>query len=341
MSEICPSFSIIIPVYNAAKVLSSTIDSILLQTDNDWELILVDDCSTDNSYQICLEYEASCPFIHTYRLNENSGSAKKPCDIGIKESHGKYCIFIGNDDTIEPNYINKMKTALCGDRIDVAIAKMAIVSESQNQIEYYLPDNTVNTKTIISGKNACLLTLPNWHIGCNGMAFRRNLYDNIFKENQSNYMNSDEFSSRLILFYARTVTFTDAIYFYIQVRESITHKISVKLFEQLYVDVQLITFCKKNKFEHEVVQSVCDTMLSHLISLQKNYYLNKSIYNEYNEGDGENTKRNSIHLILKDNFHALRHATPLKYHLNKRRLFLCNYSLFKLWCMVSCTLKKR
>lgn len=93
--------SVIVPVYNTAKFLPETIQSVLNQTYDQWELLLVDDGSTDISANVCLEYCKSDLRIK-YFYKENGGQASAR-NLGIKEAHGKFIAFLDSDDLWLPN----------------------------------------------------------------------------------------------------------------------------------------------------------------------------------------------------------------------------------------------
>ena len=95
--------SIIIPIYNADKYLARCIDSILAQTYKNFELILVNDGSSDNSSDICNEYKLRDKRIHTYH-NQHKGVSYSR-NFGIIKSSGTYICFIDSDDWIETNYL--------------------------------------------------------------------------------------------------------------------------------------------------------------------------------------------------------------------------------------------
>ena len=94
--------SIVIPTYNSAKYINESIDSVLSQTISNWEIRIVDDCSTDDTYQILLPYLNKYSNIHYYRLEENSG-AHVARSVAIKQSVGKYIAFLDSDDLWLPN----------------------------------------------------------------------------------------------------------------------------------------------------------------------------------------------------------------------------------------------
>lgn len=104
-------FSIIVPLYNKAPYVRKTLDSIVSQTFTDWECIIVDDGSTDNSAAVC--EEAIHPFIHSsvhpIRLikQANAGVAVAR-NNGVAASKGEYICFLDADDWWEPTYLEEM-----------------------------------------------------------------------------------------------------------------------------------------------------------------------------------------------------------------------------------------
>ena len=101
--EQCYQVSIIVPVYNSSNYLPKCIDSLLNQTAHDYEIILVNDGSTDDSASIC-EYYSRINKNVFYFYQENQGvSAAR--NLGIKKAHGKYISFVDSDDWVEVNYL--------------------------------------------------------------------------------------------------------------------------------------------------------------------------------------------------------------------------------------------
>ena len=98
--------SIVTPVYNSEKFISETIDSIQNQTYKHWELILVDDCSSDNSYDIISEYIKYDKRIRYIKLEKNSGAAVSR-NTGIKNARGRFIAFLDSDDIWLPEKLEK------------------------------------------------------------------------------------------------------------------------------------------------------------------------------------------------------------------------------------------
>ncbi|MFQ8707113.1 MAG: glycosyltransferase family 2 protein [Thomasclavelia sp.] len=109
MSEL---ISIITPTYNCANFIGETIDSVLAQTYSNWEMIIVDDCSTDNTEEIVNNYSNSDKRIKYYKLDNNSGAAVSRTKA-MELANGQYMAFLDSDDLWYPNkleyQINYMK----------------------------------------------------------------------------------------------------------------------------------------------------------------------------------------------------------------------------------------
>ena len=95
--------SIIIPVYNVAKFLRTCLDSILAQSYQNYELILVDDGSTDGSGMICDEYHGKDNRIKVFHTSNHGVSHAR--NDGINEANGEFLFFIDSDDFIDANYL--------------------------------------------------------------------------------------------------------------------------------------------------------------------------------------------------------------------------------------------
>lgn len=95
--------SVIIPVYNVEKQLSRCIESILLQTYTDYELLLIDDGSTDQSGKICDDYARVNKQIKVY--HKQNGGVSSARNFGIEKSSGKWLVFVDSDDWVEKDYL--------------------------------------------------------------------------------------------------------------------------------------------------------------------------------------------------------------------------------------------
>ena len=99
-----PKYSIIIPVYNAERYIDECLSSILNQNFNDYEIILINDGSTDKSSIICKKYADKYTLIRYFNKYNEGVSATR--NYGIDKANGKYIIFIDSDDVIEKNFLS-------------------------------------------------------------------------------------------------------------------------------------------------------------------------------------------------------------------------------------------
>lgn len=97
------SYSIVLPVYNSEFSIRRAIDSVLNQSFDAWEMIIVDDMSTDDSYSIAVDYSQRDKRIQAFRLNKNSGGPAWPRNLGIKCSNNNWVAFLDSDDWWYPN----------------------------------------------------------------------------------------------------------------------------------------------------------------------------------------------------------------------------------------------
>lgn len=127
-----PLLTVIMPVYNVEQYLPKALESVLAQTFKDWDLIAVDDGSTDRSGEILDAYAARDSRIKSiHQLNGGSTSARKKA---LKLSRGKYVTFLDSDDWVEPFFLDKMVHFVQDNDLDVAIGSG--VEECNGQIRH-------------------------------------------------------------------------------------------------------------------------------------------------------------------------------------------------------------
>lgn len=141
---------IIIPVYNAEKYIEATVTSIEKQDYQDWNLLLVDDCSTDNTGEVCKSMAASDSRIVYVRLAQNGGPSTAR-NVGIERSTAEYLSFVDSDDTIETNYLSRLVATADEYKADVVWCNF--YEETKNKVErrtHNLPQEPLNIKSSMS-----------------------------------------------------------------------------------------------------------------------------------------------------------------------------------------------
>lgn len=101
------SVSIILPVYNRDRHLGETINSVMRQTYSNWNLIIIDDCSTDQSFNIASDYSAQDRRISVVRMDTNSGNPARPRNLAIQTTDSSFIAFLDSDDIWSPEKLDR------------------------------------------------------------------------------------------------------------------------------------------------------------------------------------------------------------------------------------------
>ena len=125
--------SIITPLYNCADFLAHTIESVISQTYQDWEMILVDDCSQDNSLAIAQGYASKDARIKVIKLDKNSGAAVAR-NAAIEAAQGRYIAFLDSDDRWLPNKLEKQLTFMQCNSVAFSYSAYGKVNEAGESI---------------------------------------------------------------------------------------------------------------------------------------------------------------------------------------------------------------
>ena len=151
--------TIITPLYNAEKYISDTINSVLSQNYTNFEMIIVNDCSTDNSEQIILSF--SDPRIKYFKFDKNQGVATAR-NYTLDSAKGRYITFLDADDLLEPNYLEEQVKFIKdhGPIISSGYRRLAAHSNTP----FYVPDR-VTYKSIFRGNAlSCLTTMYDFEV---------------------------------------------------------------------------------------------------------------------------------------------------------------------------------
>jgi len=133
-----PYVSVIIPVYNQELFLPERIESVLKQTYRDFEILIIDDCSTDRSYEIALGY-ASHPAVRVIRNEKNSGSVFKQWKKGMDMAAGNLIWVAEGDDVADPLFLETLVPAFNDPGIGLSYCASHTIDENGNTgLEHYL-----------------------------------------------------------------------------------------------------------------------------------------------------------------------------------------------------------
>ncbi len=132
--------SIIMPCYNAALFLKEAIESVIAQTYSNWELILVDDCSQDNSWEIATQF--SDLRIKVMRNATNSGATVSR-NKAIEAASGRWIAFLDSDDIWMEDKLEKHLTYMTDNDIAFSFTHYSVMNDQNKQITVYTPKKSV------------------------------------------------------------------------------------------------------------------------------------------------------------------------------------------------------
>lgn len=216
--------SIIIPAYNASKTIEKCVDSILGQTFSKFKIYIVDDSSTDNTWDILERLTKIDDRIVIFRNDNNLGPSCSR-NYAIEKCQGEWICFIDSDDYIDADYLNKMYSA--HDEADIIISSFIQVDEKANCLKKYIVSDKYSSKHFsealdkaYGGKD----DLEFVYNLCWNKLFRRKLFSDVrFPEGR---LQEDAYVMAY-LFYNMTrpiVAISDAIYYYVDYSESTSHR---------------------------------------------------------------------------------------------------------------------
>lgn len=144
-----PAVSVIVPVYNVEKYLKRCVDSILNQTFTDFELILVDDGSTDSSSRICDEYAESDERVGV--IHKENGGVSAARNTGIDAAQGEFIMFVDSDDKVKQEMLEKMLNCI-GTEVDLIVSSIEmhwIHKQETRILHFQMPNKRYNPVTLM------------------------------------------------------------------------------------------------------------------------------------------------------------------------------------------------
>jgi glycosyltransferase involved in cell wall biosynthesis len=249
-----PKISVIIPAYNVEKYIEKTLKSLIDQTFKDFEAIIINDGSTDNTEKIIKEVLQDANFQWKLINQENQGvSAAR--NRGIIESKGEYICFLDADDYYHPSFLEKMYNKAKENNYDAVFCNYSYVHESGKTIrepkqakEYFGVELTGEEvlKQILYGhvyiwtaSYICKKKLLNEH--------------NILFTKGCTHGEDQEFWMK-VFFHAMLVnSVTEKLVYYVQRKNSVTHSSSIKVFNHVGAMKRVFNYFEKQKADNEIL----------------------------------------------------------------------------------------
>lgn len=317
-----PLVSVLLPVYNGEHYLEETINSLLSQSYNNFEVICINDSSTDNSLSILGKYAQLDTRIKIY-TKPNGGTSAKSVNYGLQFAKGDYFMYSSQDDLFSTDLIEQNILRLLETGADVVLPEMHNYYNANNvsvgKIGVY---GNINKE--LSGREAFVLSLD-WTI--HGFALW--LMDTVKTVGISDYgLNSDEYSIRMLFYNSKKVVFSKGQFFYRQGNpNAITCKWHISQLDYLITCNKIEEFLIQNGFGQKEIEINRKMLRNELIRITLKF---KSVQ--------KNLPEYERHLTLKQIKLAFNENLSKFYHIKKFKTRITTYNWITFNFCTSCFL---
>ena len=242
--------SIIVPVYQVEKYIRQCVDSILAQTFTDFELILVDDGSTDQSGQICDEYARADERVRV--IHKKNGGLSDARNKGLDQAVGNYFMFVDSDDYIAPTMVECLYKTILNEKADIAVCNFLYFFENHKKKDFStnMESETLSGREIFyNRKNDRSYGI--WTVAWNKLYRRESLGNVRFRFGK--YHEDEFWANDIYQMDIKVVTIPECLYYYRQRENSIMGKKSIKrnldIIEALQERIDI--YLKEEKYSDE------------------------------------------------------------------------------------------
>ena len=272
--------SIIIPVYNVEKYIRACLDSILNQTFQDFEVILVDDGTPDNSGAICDEYAAADSRFKVF--HKKNGGVSSARNLGIEKASGEWITFVDADDTISQNCLDICYQHIIENNIDLLQFNFTREKNSYNE-EYIRCNNIMNHISFLDKPHKVCIAgnvIKRDVITRNNIRFREGMK---LAEDQSFVLHVIKNSSAII-------SIPNKLYYYRPNNESATHTAKISDIIKSS-EILLSEKIKHPEFTHQIDNTIIGFMIEAIVSGNDGINKMKHIYKSANIKHHDRTHR--------------------------------------------------
>lgn len=277
-----PRFSIIIPVYNIERYINECVDSVLSQSYGNFEIILVDDGSTDKCPELCNEYERKDNRVKV--IHKNNGGLSDARNAGMGVANGEYIMFIDGDDFIgDMNALKKINIKINEEKPDILVYGVKKMFEkTHNYIEGKKLQSNIIQKNVVE---SCIQ--ENFFKAC---AWDKVIKHSVIKQNSLEFpkkMYSEDITwcACLLKYCNRYSVLNENIYVYRQRNGSITKSVGLKNIEDIVN--QIDKFANENNeivlnylaYEYSVVLGLVKTKAIKVLPKEDRHAVEQKIFN--------------------------------------------------------------
>jgi len=268
-----PKVSVVVPVYNVEKYLDKCLNSLVYQTLDDIEIVVVNDGTKDNSQKIIDKYVQSFP-QKVFSYIKPNGGLSDARNFGISKCHGKYIGFIDGDDYANLNMFKDLYQKAIKSNFDVVICDINYISDNESKCVSSL------VETDLINKNEIKKQMINIYPAAWNKIYKKELFDSgvLFKKNV--WYEDVEFLYRLFPYINTIGTVKKPLINYVQREGAITKTFDKRLYNYIDNWNGIVEFYKKkgfyDEYKDEIEYCYCRYLLATFLKQAANF--NKSDY---------------------------------------------------------------
>ncbi len=270
-----PRISILMAAYNAQKYVRQAIDSVLSQTMMDWELLVVDDASTDDTQAILREYIAQDERIKLFCQNENKGQAVAR-NIALQQAKGDYICMLDADDWFAPDTLEYAVAEFSHPEVDCVVLQLINHYLDGSEEIFNMP---YSSGMRISGEMALRFSLDMTIHGL--MLVRRELHLK-YPYDDSLRLNSDDNTACFHYLHSRQVAFSNGRYYYRRHPQSKTGSVSRDMFCLIVSGMILHEDLKREGVSQEILDLHDDFRWQCYVGYMRLMHMNRRLLGEAN-----------------------------------------------------------
>lgn len=273
-----PFISVIVPVYRVEQYLKKCVDSLLVQTYDNFEILLIDDGSDDNCPQICDYYSSIDNRVKVF--HKTNGGLSDARNYGVKHMNGSHAVFVDSDDYVTNTYLADLAHLVHEYDADLAVTKILAVNEDGVNLDFV----KVTEKIEILSKTDALkrmLYRQGFGVSACGKIYKKKIIENCPYPNGIYY--EDLATTYKIIENCKSIVYLDkSNYFYVQRSGSIVHRRPSQK-ELMGIDISEEIIAYMETYHPSVVPAaICrynSKILEYIPNLLSNEYEDKTIFN--------------------------------------------------------------
>lgn len=251
-----PLISVIVPAYNLAHCITDCIDSIEKQTYSNFEIIIIDDGSTDETKNVCEKLAKTYSNIRVISQKNQGISAVR--NLGIQESQGQYLSFIDGDDQIKETFLEHLYQRLIIDSSDIVVCGYQEIRAS-SCLDFVPPAQVLDSKTALTNY---FIKQQDLDILIWNKLYKKSLFQDFNIQYPVGQVHEDNLTTYKLFAKAKKISFLDSVeYYYYRTNSNITANADSEFKTLRRLQAKLQTAAEAQKYLPEEYRPICEVAI--------------------------------------------------------------------------------